>query len=190
MKRSSTFKDITGHQLGPLVVLKDAGTQKQGKHSEVLWLCLCTLCGSEKLFPKCELQKFKKGKRKSCGCREHAHYRSPEESKAHDKFRSRLRNRKASYRYACTRSRARRTGMEFSIALAEYKKLLEQPCHYCGGPLPEVGAGLDRIDSKVGYIPTNVRPCCWPCNTGKNKMPEKAFREWVVKVYNNWANVR
>lgn len=43
----------------------------------------------------------------------------------------------------------------------QLKKIMDQPCHYCG--TTEM-VRLDRIDNSVGYVPSNCLPCCGTCN--------------------------
>ena len=45
------------------------------------------------------------------------------------------------------------------------KPLLIKNCYYCGEP---ESMGLDRINSNIGYIESNVVPCCGICNIMKN----------------------
>jgi hypothetical protein len=47
---------------------------------------------------------------------------------------------------------------------------LVAPCTYCGYAPGATKGGIDRVDSKGGYTPDNVAPCCWPCNLMKNSM--------------------
>ena len=47
--------------------------------------------------------------------------------------------------------------------------------------------GLDRVDSSKGYTIDNVVPCCAICNTAKNKMTQKEFKEWIKTVYENYV---
>ena len=51
-------------------------------------------------------------------------------------------------------------------------ELMVGPCHYCQGPRPEVGSGLDRIDNSKGpnakgYSFDNVLRCCIICNMAR-----------------------
>ena len=94
--------------------------------------------------------------------------------------------RKASYRFYWTRNRAKRLGKDFNLSLEEYKELLSCPCFYCKGPLPETGTGLDRINSDLGYVHGNVRPCCKKCNQAKSNMTEREFKEWILRIFNAW----
>lgn len=80
--------------------------------------------------------------------------------------------------------------IEINISLNEYEKIVSNPCFYCGGSLPSVGSGIDRIDSSIGYIIENIRPCCTICNQAKNKMSELEFKEWILKVLKHWVTER
>jgi hypothetical protein len=74
-------------------------------------------------------------------------------------------------RFSYAKSRALKKGKGWLIPFEEYKKLVEQPCHYCSNKLaPEKasGVGLDRIDNSKGYELTNVLPCCGICNSIRN----------------------
>ena len=59
---------------------------------------------------------------------------------------------------------ARVRGLEFNLDEEMFIMLINAKCHYCSGE----GGGIDRIDSSLGYIQTNVLPCCWHCNMMKN----------------------
>jgi hypothetical protein len=59
-------------------------------------------------------------------------------------------------------------GLTFELSFDEYAELVSAPCTYCGGPLPEVGLGLDRLDNNVGYTRFNCVPCCHYCNTARS----------------------
>ena len=45
--------------------------------------------------------------------------------------------------------------------------VVDNECHYCWGPLPLTGPGLDRIDSNERHFCYNVVPCCERCNSIK-----------------------
>lgn len=62
-----------------------------------------------------------------------------------------------------------------NISFEEYLIIVSNPCHYCGGTLPETGSGLDRQDSQLGYVHGNVVPCCASCNTRKGALEGAGF---------------
>ena len=89
-------------------------------------------------------------------------------------------------RFAHLRNRSKYDSTEMTLTLEEYKELIAQPCFYCGGPLQDTGAGLDRINNEAGYVKGNVRPCCVQCNIAKNDWTESEFKEWALRLYNHW----
>jgi hypothetical protein len=42
--------------------------------------------------------------------------------------------------------------------------------------------GLDRVDPSVGYVETNVVPCCYSCNFAKNTLSVSDFYAWVNRI--------
>lgn len=69
---------------------------------------------------------------------------------------------------------AKRHGHVWTITEQQFAALRARSCHYCDGPLPETGHGLDRIDCTGGYEPDNVLPCCQSCN-------RKRSNDWTVE---------
>ena len=90
-------------------------------------------------------------------------------------------------RHSSMRGSARNRKLECTLTLEEYEKLIAESCFYCGGDLSPAGIGLDRIDPKQGYIPGNVRPCCYDCNTAKMNMTEEQFKGWVSRIYRKYV---
>jgi len=72
-------------------------------------------------------------------------------------------------RYLALRTAARRSGLKFGITKEQHAELLSHPCRYCEKPLNSSGHGLDRKRWKIGYVFSNVVPCCAVCNRIKNK---------------------
>jgi hypothetical protein len=62
------------------------------------------------------------------------------------------------------KSRAKNRKVEWGLSLEEFTYLRSKPCTYCDGPLPESGAGIDRVDSALGYVRGNTIPSCAICN--------------------------
>ena len=74
-------------------------------------------------------------------------------------------------RLSCVKGRAQNTGIHFDLSIDEYHTLVKSgSCHYCGWDLPEAGGGLDRKNNSrfIGYILSNVVPCCMDCNHTKS----------------------
>uniref|UniRef100_A0A7S2QFJ7 Uncharacterized protein n=1 Tax=Zooxanthella nutricula TaxID=1333877 RepID=A0A7S2QFJ7_9DINO len=74
-----------------------------------------------------------------------------------------------------------------TIALtdAEFKAIVEQPCHYCG-KAPEKGKhynGLDRVENSVRvYTINTVVSCCGTCNMAKGKHTTELFLEKCKEI--------
>ena len=63
------------------------------------------------------------------------------------------------------RAGAKQRNLTVQLTLAEYVELTEGGrCHYCDGPLPESGHGLDRKNTDLGYSRFNVVMACDACN--------------------------
>ena len=86
-------------------------------------------------------------------------------------------------RYNYLRNQAKARELACGISFSDYCELIKKPCFYCGGVLPKVGGGLDRIDSSIGYVFENVKPCCQQCNAAKNVYTEAEFREWASRLF-------
>ena len=59
----------------------------------------------------------------------------------------------------------------FEISKEDFFSLLDKKCVYCGNS----SRGVDRIDSKIGYIKENCVSCCKICNVMKNNMTQNDF---------------
>ncbi|HET8689516.1 MAG TPA: hypothetical protein VFM18_23135, partial [Methanosarcina sp.] len=103
------------------------------------------------------------------------------------------------YRLAMKRIKndARSAGRVFEIDLEDFKTISQLPCHYCGSPPSNVltyksnagiftrefiYTGMDRVDNSIGYVLTNVVPCCIICNRAKNNMPYDDFIAWIARL--------
>jgi hypothetical protein len=71
-------------------------------------------------------------------------------------------------RWTALKQAAKNKDLGFNITKEQHRYLLSLPCEYCKESLNETGHALDRKDSTVGYLFTNVVPCCYNCNKIKN----------------------
>jgi len=74
------------------------------------------------------------------------------------------------------RHEAKRRGLVFELSRELFRRLIRTPCHYCG----RAGGGVDRVDSSLGYVFTNVVPCCTTCNLGKR---EQSYDDFVAMCH-------
>lgn len=146
------------------------------------WRVRC-VCGTEKTVQTALLRS---GNTKSCGClaREHldaGRRRLPAEGGVVNQI------------ILGIRRHARDRGFSYDLPRELVDELIRQPCHYCGDRGSNVKVtknyrqgfqhnGLDRVDSKKGYEPTNVVPCCRTCNNAKRDMDRNEFIAWATKV--------
>jgi hypothetical protein len=82
-------------------------------------------------------------------------------------------NRKPTTRFKNYKNNAKRRCYSFDLSFDEFMKFWQQPCWYCGNEIKTIG--IDRIDSKIGYIHGNIISCCISCNWAKNTMTLKEF---------------
>jgi hypothetical protein len=91
---------------------------------------------------------------------------------------------------------AKDKNLEFSINKEIFINLIKQNCFYCnsepiGGPKDKrlhsntKCHGLDRLNSKNGYILENVVPCCTSCNYMKRDSSLEEFVNKINKIYRN-----
>jgi len=71
----------------------------------------------------------------------------------------------------------------FALDYNTFKNIVEDNCSYCGANYTETKMTIDRIDSKIGYIESNIQPCCYKCNTMKFIYSEEVFLDQVKKIF-------
>jgi hypothetical protein len=81
------------------------------------------------------------------------------------------------YRYKATKQRH----LAFTLTLDEFKKLVEEPCFYCG-ELSEP-RGIDRRDNAIGYLLWNSQSCCAVCNKIKGTFGEQFLMQHLEKMW-------
>lgn len=91
-------------------------------------------------------------------------------------------------RYAEYRHNAARRGLVFTLTPSEFKNIVSQPCHYCGGYSSEYnpksrGNGIDRRNNDVRYVIDNCVPCCWLCNSMKSSLHDNEFLQHIKRIY-------
>jgi hypothetical protein len=145
-------------------------------------------CGNEKIIYG---HLMKLGIIKSCGCL----HKKQMLSKFGKSRRKNFGEAALNNLYRDYKKGAKKRNLIFDIPIDIFSSLVKQNCHYCnaspsnttynnnryfGGFLSN---GIDRIDSRKGYLINNVVPCCCKCNRSKSDMTLEEFREWVNTVY-------
>ena len=73
-------------------------------------------------------------------------------------------------------------GLDFTLSRDEFDLLVEADCHYCGG----AGYGIDRVNSALGYVPSNCVSCCTTCNRMKSSLSVDEFIAHVLRIAESW----
>jgi len=171
-----------GDTMGDLTVIK---LDYKDHRSRRFLLCRC-VCGKEKVI---QGSLITSGNTKSCGCR------------IQKNARLRVKpNSEASFNlvYNSYRCHAKNRNLEFLIPKEKFREISQLECHYCGAGLSNVCRsphdsgdfihnGIDRIDSKKGYISGNVVACCKLCNIAKKDHSVNDFLQWIKRVYDHNA---
>lgn len=181
------YKNLSGKRFGKLTVLERIGINSNRHY--VIWRCICD-CGNIKLVASGDLIRGSNGGRsgvRSCGClRNIAHRRYSFGEASFNSVFNKL------------KSASKKRGIFFNLSKENVRIISKQNCFYCGdepsnknigkGYYGEyVYSGIDRINSDIGYVVENVVPCCKKCNLAKRDMTTKEFKEWITRVYKNYA---
>ena len=98
--------------------------------------------------------------------------------------RSRIRSRSLKGKFSELEKSARVRGFTMLITFEQYVSLISSGvCYYCGTQLNPCGHNLDRKDNKLGYMLSNVVPCCGKkygsqmksCNSRKGNLEQAGF---------------
>lgn len=97
--------------------------------------------------------------------------------------------------YSRYKQNAKRRNIDFELTKEEFRIITQGNCHYCGiEPRTEYTCdksvfgyytynGVDRINSCLGYINSNVVSCCKNCNYAKRNLNYDDFIKWVKRIY-------
>lgn len=142
------------------------------------WRGQC-ICGDIRDYNPARL---KSGANKSCGCKR------PKVDLVNGSFND---------YFKMYRTAARTRSLTFEITKEQFREITSQNCHYCDVKpsnyhypreirghdyLPYVCNGIDRKNSKIGYVLENCLPCCEEHNTMKMAMGYDEFIESCRRV--------
>lgn len=83
-----------------------------------------------------------------------------------------------SVNYATCKFSANSRKINFDLTKEAFYEKRKECCYLCGKENSETHQnGLDRIDSAIGYIETNLHSCCGSCNYMKNNYSLESFLE-------------
>ena len=87
---------------------------------------------------------------------------------------------------------AKNRNYSFNLTKEEFVKLINKDCYYCGQSPNNIQHdkfhgdyqynGIDRVDNTIGYISSNVVPCCKWCNIAKRDRTVEDFYSWIKAV--------
>lgn len=185
-KNSPKYIELTNKRFGKLVARDYILHETKHGNQKWMWLCDCD-CGDQVKARTNELTKGVKTQCKNCSVKEQAEKRILENNGA-------LVNRI----YKDYQRGAKDRGLTFDLTKEEFEDLIFGECYYCGSTPKRYDGnvkyertgefkrnGIDRIDSTIGYVNSNLRTCCDTCNIAKHANSEDDFIDWVIKVYNH-----
>lgn len=174
----------------------------------------CIICG--KRYQTTERNLRKKFCSRSCQCRSQELKRHPVETIIKkcefcgEGFSSRLKNnykkfcssdcanksfqsskylKNPRYRFKDYINGAKARNLTFNISYNYFlEKFWHSNCTYCGVKIES--AGIDRVDSSIGYEPFNCVPCCTTCNMMKQSQSTSDFFSHIQKIINHTAAVK
>jgi hypothetical protein len=180
--------NLVGQKYNRLLVLESV-TPINGRTA---WKCECD-CGKIKII---KTEELRSGGTKSCGCW-NDEQRAQRASKMYSKRK----------RYSPQESSARKVWKSRynEMPFEDFYEISQNKCYYCSclpsntlnaavkhssRQMKDQGAflynGLDRIDNSSPHSKDNCVPCCKYCNYSKRERSLELFKEWVIKLYNNF----
>lgn len=114
---------------------------------------------------------------------------TPEEKKQREKDRKNSPERKKwtleygktpERKYSMYKSSAKTKKLDFLITFEEFMIFWNKNCSYCNEPIETIG--LDRINSEIGYVLSNLCSSCSRCNYMKNNSSTEDFINQCKKI--------
>ncbi len=183
-KNHHSYIDIPiGSVFTDWTVLSEGGRDRFGS---VTWTCLC-VCGTRKNVSGINLRK---GASVSCGC----HHSAQRRRAAVDRYElSGKRTGGFRHMYRTYQRNAKRRKLVWEITEEDFAILTQGDCSFCGTPpshffgrrtlYPYLANGIDRTDNSIGYVKSNVTPCCSLCNIMKMHYTVEEFFQRVRTIY-------
>ncbi len=118
----------------------------------------------------------------TCANEYNKQYRAKNKDKVRKYYRTyrKINRQKPNILYIDTKARAKRCGHKFILTFKQFMNFWQQPCSYCGSPIKTIG--LDRVNTKKGYISNNIVSCCAMCNRMKLDHTVNAFMKQCENI--------
>jgi len=110
------------------------------------------------------------GRQVSCGC-----LRGPAALGGRKQYQRGISSHSLKTLFSIFCSAAKKRNLVNELTLEHWLHLRSMPCGYCGGET----TGVDRIDSSIGYVPSNVTAACERCNKMKGS---QSAGEWYAQI--------
>lgn len=86
--------------------------------------------------------------------------------------------------YSDYHRRANKKSIEFNITKKLFEEIKSLACYLCGKENDVSNIiGIDRVDSKKGYVEDNIMPCCKSCNYIKKNYDLEYMFNKFLKIY-------
>lgn len=90
---------------------------------------------------------------------------------------------------------AKQRGLIYDLSPETLFSKVHENCTYCGNPPSKphrecesfLYNGLDRIDNEIGYVESNITPCCFFCNKMKGVLSVEDFMKHINKI---WTRIK
>ena len=189
MGRKSSY--FVGQMFGGLEIKEVIPSNQQGKH--VILNCLCHFCGNMKMINGGKIKK-----RNSCGCKQNdsSTWKNSDGPKSMPWQLPSGVAAKNNLEYQYIRG-AKKRNISYELTSEEFEELVTGKCNYCGRKHTQTAkgqgktsgdfkyTGIDRIDSKLGYVKNNCVSCCWDCNDMKKDRDVEQFVNHIKRLYEN-----
>ena len=175
--------DLKNKKIGMLTVIDYSHSYVQPSgQKRAYWDVICE-CGNKKKMSTGTLR----GNTKSCGClflkKRKEGFNKKEKGEAN-----------FNYKYLSYKNRAKTKKIDFLLSKESFRKIILEKCFYCGSEGENhhtkrstnglfFSNGIDRVDSKKGYILDNCVSCCKKCNVMKNDLKKDDFINHIIKIY-------
>lgn len=186
-KTPKNFKDLTGKRFGRLLVTERTNNKKYTRW-QVYYKVKCD-CGIEKIVRGTSL----KNNTKSCGCLQKEKARNTGK-----KFAKELGFYGKNTVFNSYKKSAKSRNLSFNLTFEEFIEFTQNLCYYCNSKPNNIYKiktesgnfvynGIDRVNSNEGYEKNNCVTCCSICNYAKLDNTKEDFKQWIIKVYFNFA---
>jgi hypothetical protein len=124
-------------------------------------------CGKEKAVAYFNVRH---GRQVSCGC-----LRGPAALGGRKQYQPGISNHSPKTLYSIFCREARKRNLVNELSLEQWQNLRRMPCGYCGLD----ATGIDRIESSLGYLSSNVTAACERCNKMKGS---QSASDWYAQI--------